>query len=31
MKKTVGKNTIGDGKKMRVELRDYGRSTQNLS
>ena len=31
MKKTIGKNTIGDGKKMQVAMRDYGRSTHNLS
>lgn len=31
MKKTIGKNTLGDGKKMGINLRDYGRSTHNLS
>lgn len=31
MRKTIGKNTIGDGKKMGINLRDYGRSTHNLS
>lgn len=31
MRKTIGKNTLGDGKKMGINLRDYGRSTHNLS
>ena len=29
--KNIGKNTIGDGKKMTVELKKYRRSTHNLS
>lgn len=31
MRKTIGKNTLGDGRKMGINLRDYGRSTHNLS
>ena len=31
IKKSIGKNTIGDGKKMQVEFHTYNRSTQNLS
>lgn len=31
MRKTIGKNTLGDSKKMGINLRDYGRSTHNLS
>ena len=29
--KNIGKNTIGDGKKMTVELKKYRRSTHDLS
>lgn len=29
--KNIGKNTLGDGKKMQVQLRTYNRSTHNLS
>lgn len=29
--KTVGKNTLGDNGKMKVQLRTYNRSTHNLS
>lgn len=31
IKKTVGKNTLGDSSKMKVAMRDYERSTHNLS
>lgn len=31
VKKTVGKNTLGDNNKMKIAMRDYGRSTHNLS
>ncbi len=31
MKVNIGKNTLGDSDKMSVSLRDYGRSTHNLS
>lgn len=31
MKVNIGKNTLGDSDKMSVELREYGRSTHNLS
>ena len=31
MKKKIGKNTLGDNDKMSVSLREYGRSTHNLS
>lgn len=31
IKKQVGKQTIGQGEKTTVELRDYGMSTQNLN
>lgn len=31
MKTTIGKNTLGDGDKMQVDLRTYNRSTHNLS
>ena len=31
MKRNIGKNTIGDNDKMSVELKDYGRSTHDLS
>lgn len=31
MKKNIGKNTLGDSSKMSVSLREYGRSTHNLS
>lgn len=31
MKVTIGKNTLGDNDKMSVSLREYGRSTHNLS
>lgn len=31
MKKNIGKNTLGDNKKMSVNLKGYGRSTHNLS
>ena len=29
--KSVGKNTLGGGKKMKVDLRTYNRSTHDLS
>ncbi len=29
--KSIGKNTLGDGKKMTVDLKTYNRSTHNLS
>nr|DAH91260.1 MAG TPA: Major capsid protein [Microviridae sp.] len=29
--KSIGKNTLGDGKKMKVDLRTYNRSTHDLS
>lgn len=31
MKKTLGGDRLGSGKKMQVELHNYGRSTHNLS
>lgn len=31
MKKNIGKNTLGDNNKMSVSLREYGRSTHDLS
>ena len=31
VKKTIGKNTLGDNNKMKVAIRDYERSTHNLS
>lgn len=31
VKKTIGKNTLGDNNKMKVAMRDYERSTHNLS
>ena len=31
MKVNIGKNTLGDNDKMSVSLRDYERSTHNLS
>ena len=31
MKVNIGKNTLGDGNKMSVSLKDYGRSTHNLN
>ena len=31
MKVNIGKNTLGDNDKMSVSLREYGRSTHNLS
>lgn len=31
MKVNIGKNTLGDNKKMSVSLREYGRSTHDLS
>ena len=31
MKVNIGKNTLGDSDKMSVNLKDYGRSTHNLS
>lgn len=31
MKKTIGKNTLGDGKKMKIALNNYERSNHNLS
>ena len=31
MKTNIGKNTLGDSNKMTVSLREYGRSTHNLS
>lgn len=31
MKKTIGKNTLGDNDKMSVNLKNYSRSTHNLS
>lgn len=31
MKINIGKNTLGDSDKMSVSLREYGRSTHNLS
>lgn len=31
VKKNIGKNTLGDGKKMQVDLRTYNRSTHDLS
>ena len=29
--KTIGKNTLGDNGKMKVQMRTYNRSTHNLS
>ena len=29
MEVTIGKNTIGDGEKMKVDLKTYNRSTNN--
>jgi hypothetical protein len=31
VKKTIGKNTLGDNNKMKVAMHDYERSTHNLS
>ena len=31
LKKNIGKNTIGDNKKMEVDLRTYNMSTHDLS
>ena len=31
MKVNIGKNTLGDTKKMSLSMREYGRSTSNLS
>jgi hypothetical protein len=31
MKVNIGKNTLGDNNKMSVSLKEYGRSTHNLS
>jgi hypothetical protein len=31
MKVNIGKNTLGDGNKMSVSLKEYGRSTHDLS
>lgn len=31
MKENIGKNTLGDNNKMTVSLREYGRSTHDLS
>ena len=31
IQKNIGKNTIGDNKKMEVDLKTYNRSTHNLS
>lgn len=31
IKKNIGKNTLGDGNKMQVDLRTYNRSTHDLS
>lgn len=31
VKKTIGKNTLGDSNKMKVAMHDYERSTHNLS
>lgn len=31
IKKNIGKNTLGDGKKMQVDLRTYNRSTHDMS
>ena len=31
MKKEIGKNTLGGGKKMSLSLKNYNRSTHNLS
>ena len=31
MNVNIGKNTLGDGNKMSVSLREYGRSTHNLN
>ena len=30
IQKNIGKNTIGDNKKMEVDLKTYNRSTHNL-
>ena len=29
--KSIGKNTLGGGKRMNVDLKTYNRSTHNLS
>ena len=31
MEKSIGKNTLGGGNKMKVAMRDYEMSTHNLS
>lgn len=31
MKTAIGKNTLGDGKKMQIEMRNYNRSTHDMS
>lgn len=31
IKRNIGKNTLGDGKKMQVDMRTYNRSTHDLS
>ena len=31
MKVNIGKNTLGDNNKLSVSLKEYGRSTHNLS
>lgn len=31
MKRSIGKNTLGSGKRMKIELRNYERSTHDLS
>ena len=31
MKVNIGKNTLGDNNKMSVALKEYGRSTHDLS
>lgn len=31
MKTSIGKNTLGGGKKMTVEMKNYNRSTHDLS
>ena len=31
MEKSIGKNTLGGGSKMKVAMRDYEMSTHNLS
>ena len=30
VKKTIGKNTLGDNNKMKVAMRDYERSKHNI-